>query len=405
MGALFSRFRSKPSTRDVLEDIDKKLKSIDEFQQDTMERQKRVARRLLVMSILVYIVAILVFIFITSVQKFKLYYFTGLVAFAVVSWLSHKGLKWYYNRQMVSNSEKSVELRKKKKKILEDVMDTETYKVAKEILDKFGEKPHPTVQEIRATPANLMRQPQRAPGTELRQRQVEPKPSLPARGNNPINQPPATPINQGFPMKLPQQQMLSTQRPVAMNYGNPPSRPLPRPILPRERGVLDRMMDFFVGDGPHQRYALICRQCGGHNGMALQEEFEYVSYNCCYCYQFNPPRKMRPMGPRLPVPPPPTPSAVTSPKPKTAEDVKEEAASNVSTNVDQPPRTKAADSKSESSSEGDPAESRSAEDEGGEESSSSESEQVGEKMDVDTPEEENAISDTSTANEQISSLR
>ena len=52
-----------------------------------------------------------------------------------------------------------------------------------------------------------------------------------------------------------------------MNYGNPPSRPLPRPILPRERGVLDRMMDVFVGDGPHQRYALICRQCGGHNGI------------------------------------------------------------------------------------------------------------------------------------------
>ena len=91
-------------------------------------------------------------------------------------------------------------------------MDTETYKVAKEILDKFGEKPHPTVQEIRNTPATLMRQPQRAPGTELRQRQVEPRPSLPARGNNPVNQPPATPINQGYPMKPPQQQMLSTQR-------------------------------------------------------------------------------------------------------------------------------------------------------------------------------------------------
>lgn len=97
-----------------------------------------------------------------------------------------------------------------------------------------------------------------------------------------------------------------------MNYGNPPLRPLPRPILPRERGVLDRMMDFFVGDGPHQRYALICRHCGGHNGMALQEEFEFVSYYCCYCYQFNPPRKMRPMGPRLPLPPPPAPANPSS---------------------------------------------------------------------------------------------
>ncbi len=100
-----------------------------------------------------------------------------------------------------------------------------------------------------------------------------------------------------------------------MNYGHAPLRPLPRPILPRERGVLDRMMDLFVGDGPHQRYALICRHCSGHNGMALQEEFEYVSYYCCYCYQFNPPRKMRPMGPRLPVPPSPSPApAVASSK-------------------------------------------------------------------------------------------
>jgi hypothetical protein len=101
-----------------------------------------------------------------------------------------------------------------------------------------------------------------------------------------------------------------------MNYGPAPTRPLPRPILARERGVLDRMMDLFVGDGPHQRYALICRHCSGHNGMALQEEFEYVSYYCCYCYQFNPPRKMRPMGPRLPVPPSPAPVAASSKVPQ-----------------------------------------------------------------------------------------
>lgn len=97
-----------------------------------------------------------------------------------------------------------------------------------------------------------------------------------------------------------------------MNYGHAPLRPLPRPILPRERGVLDRMMDLFVGDGPHQRYALICRHCSGHNGMALQEEFEFVSYYCCYCYQFNPPRKTRPVGPRLPVPPSPAPVITSS---------------------------------------------------------------------------------------------
>ena len=38
------------------------------------------------------------------------------------------------------------------------------------------------------------------------------------------------------------------------------------------------------------RYALICRQCQSHNGMALREEFEYVSYRCCYCHYWNPAR-------------------------------------------------------------------------------------------------------------------
>ena len=39
------------------------------------------------------------------------------------------------------------------------------------------------------------------------------------------------------------------------------------------------------------RYALICKQCQSHNGMALREEFEYVAYRCAYCFYWNPARK------------------------------------------------------------------------------------------------------------------
>ncbi len=56
----------------------------------------------------------------------------------------------------------------------------------------------------------------------------------------------------------------------------PPGPPLPRPVLPRERGYIDRVVEYLVGDGPSNRYALICRQCQSHNGMALKEEFEYI---------------------------------------------------------------------------------------------------------------------------------
>jgi endoplasmic reticulum junction formation protein lunapark len=35
-------------------------------------------------------------------------------------------------------------------------------------------------------------------------------------------------------------------------------------------------MEYLIGDGPQNRYALICAQCQSHNGMALREEFEYI---------------------------------------------------------------------------------------------------------------------------------
>lgn len=55
-----------------------------------------------------------------------------------------------------------------------------------------------------------------------------------------------------------------------------PPQSMPRPVLPRERTLVDRFVDYLVGDGPSNRYALICRQCQSHNGMALREEFEFI---------------------------------------------------------------------------------------------------------------------------------
>lgn len=62
----------------------------------------------------------------------------------------------------------------------------------------------------------------------------------------------------------------------------PPGPPLPRPVLPRERTYLDRVVEYVVGDGPSNRFALICSSCDSHNGMALKEEFEYL---CKFCLE------------------------------------------------------------------------------------------------------------------------
>ena len=41
-------------------------------------------------------------------------------------------------------------------------------------------------------------------------------------------------------------------------------------------GYLLQVIEYLIGDGPNNRYALICKQCCSHNGMALKEEFEYT---------------------------------------------------------------------------------------------------------------------------------
>lgn len=57
---------------------------------------------------------------------------------------------------------------------------------------------------------------------------------------------------------------------------------------------IPQMVEYLVGDGPNNRYALICSQCHSHNGMALRDEFEYLSFRCAYCYHLNPSRKKKP---------------------------------------------------------------------------------------------------------------
>ena len=67
--------------------------------------------------------------------------------------------------------------------------------------------------------------------------------------------------------------------------------------------VCTQMVEYLVGDGPNNRYALVCSDCKSHNGMALRDEFEYITFRCAYCYSLNPARKKRPsLQPAAPLP-------------------------------------------------------------------------------------------------------
>lgn len=53
-------------------------------------------------------------------------------------------------------------------------------------------------------------------------------------------------------------------------------------MTPLQRTNMDKLFDFMLGEGPNNRFALICSQCGTHNGLIREEdlgirEFLHVS--------------------------------------------------------------------------------------------------------------------------------
>ncbi|XP_050695489.1 endoplasmic reticulum junction formation protein lunapark-A-like [Eriocheir sinensis] len=364
MGLIISRFRKKPSTKELLEKIQKDVEGIEEYRSHTQQRQKRLVGYLVLYSIVLYLIAALVcyFYYFPDNLQHRLLYAMPFVVFPFLVYILKRILTWYYSRKIKKNEENLKTLLERKEKILEDVMETETYKVAKEILEKYApdqlrkNQMHKTTAVSGASPVTSLHS---GYITDVRRRVVNttstPQPRMAGVGVRPQGLPHQTPIFTPRPIITPQAtpvrpgiavggvgplrsvpalgsppgppgprlgltssaQVSSLQTPmprgeVVRGEGGPPGPPMPRPVLPRERGYLDRFIEYLVGDGPANRFALVCRQCESHNGMALKDEFQYLAFRCAYCFYWNPARKQRPSAPRLedlaPQLPPPLPT-------------------------------------------------------------------------------------------------
>ncbi|CAG9857946.1 unnamed protein product [Phyllotreta striolata] len=297
MGIVVGKFWKKKSTYEILEKLENDITSIEEFGRRTEQFRKKVITRFVLLAITFYIaLACLLYFYYQKIDSHqKLVYFVPFVAFPFIIWILKKFLTWYYAKKLQRNEKKLVKLKEEKKKIIDNVMETETYKVAKKIIDKFG---NDKIQPDTTVSTKVIAR-QNTPGTALRQRLSF---NTPLAKRNPSDQ-----IDRTFTM---QQQLQA--RPFSLPSRRNPSTPLlpqssstpmslstTRNVLPGNRSILDKMVDYLVGDGPSNRYALICAKCSFHNGMAMKEEFEYVSFACCYCGQFNPARKKKPIGPKF----------------------------------------------------------------------------------------------------------
>lgn len=183
--------------------------------------------------------------------------------------------------------------------------------MAVEILEKFGEKPI-KMQNQALSGLSPMKGSQPMHMTPKGPMQIRPAQSAPGSQMTPVRQQlPNTPIGFNVSARQPNPAMQGSflqtqsagvmQRPIGMTPGTMPYRRTPYPIINQsQKGVIEKMVDYLVGDGPNSRFAMICNQCLMHNGMALQEEYEYAAFRCAFCAAYNPAKKQRPQAPKLP---------------------------------------------------------------------------------------------------------
>ncbi|XP_052742786.1 endoplasmic reticulum junction formation protein lunapark-B [Bicyclus anynana] len=280
MGLIISRFRRKKTTTDILENLETQIKTIEQDGQYKEETHKRVIGYVMAYSVALYLLfAVLYYFMYAGRSQYWLHsvlHASPLLILPVLVVFLRSGISWYYNWTLNKNRAKLKKMREEKKKILEDVMNTETYKVAKEILDKFG-GPDEQLKAIKPFP------PLSAPGTPVQSPQVRQRLAI-QNTSTPISNNMIVPVN--FPMGVGKGPRLTSEH-------------LPRPLPDRNRSALDKVVDYLLKDGPNHRMALICAACHSHNGMAMAEEFEFVSYVCAYCGHMNAARKQKPAAPPL----------------------------------------------------------------------------------------------------------
>ncbi|XP_073847509.1 zinc-ribbon metal-binding protein lunapark [Musca autumnalis] len=304
MGIILAKFRKEKSTQEVLEQLQEKIDELEDFTYNTQEKKKRIVGNFLAISIGIYIIAFAAFYFIyfPPTWRDRIIYSIPLLLFPIIIILLRHLFTWYYQRKLNKNSKQLTALRAEKKKILEKVMDKETYKVAVNLLARFADKPsrstYTATSNLR-TPAKVNPSLNRSlPVTAMKTTQLALTSSA---QKTPIGNANTSTLSNNSPRTTNVSTALSPQYgSVANQSGQLVRRRTPFPVVNQnEKGVFEKIVDVLIGDGPGDRFAMICKECFAHNGMALKEDFEYTTFRCAFCNVLNPARKARPVAPRL----------------------------------------------------------------------------------------------------------
>ncbi|CAF0739612.1 unnamed protein product [Didymodactylos carnosus] len=277
--SLFSFIKFRTTLAEELEDIHHETGRVHQSLTETRLRQRQWTKLFFIYAILAYAAINLVYYayFLPSDYLPRLYSVAFSVLMAGLIYGLHWVVCWYFRTSIQAKEERIQLFKERKRELLDMVKEREPYNVAQELLRRFdGDNISSTTPAARSASVDK---------GDVRQRVTVSKPNTqtPNQGQSAQQQSSQIPVT------------VQQQSPSIPTSGNVTPGKLPRAILPPQRTVWGMLLDTIVGDGPSKRYALVCKNCYSHNGMALEEEFEYLPFRCAYCNCFNPAKKQKPV--------------------------------------------------------------------------------------------------------------
>uniref|UniRef100_A0A1I7TII2 Endoplasmic reticulum junction formation protein lunapark n=1 Tax=Caenorhabditis tropicalis TaxID=1561998 RepID=A0A1I7TII2_9PELO len=283
MGNLFSRNKSPATELErvalTIEDLKKRLQTISSSNSNTLYYYY--------MSIIVALSIAMAHTWLRFEEPTKSYVACALIFGAAVIVLAGRYIingffSWRTNR----TTQKLENAISQKTTLLDLVKETLKFKEAKEILDRYEKTEQENNTNEKTALITHPPSPQKKPSADVsalgtpknEQKKVETPVAQQPRPGTAMNQMGMTPYHQRNPNAVPV-----------------------RPFL-RQTTALDKLLDYFMSDGPNCRNALICSICHTHNGMSVPAEYPYISFRCFECGHFNPAKKM---GPQFPLTRPP----------------------------------------------------------------------------------------------------
>ena len=180
-------------------------------------------------------------------------------------------MAWWFQRKVNSNSEQLAELRAEKRQLLDQVKTKETYKDAVEILQRFGGNDKSFSSPTLSTPGRN--------NASLNNTKVMINTSTNMTPSSSSFKTPAARqlmnVNSNISAL---QQRMNSQTPLSYDGNRTLMGPssmsavrnikrTPYPIIDStQKSVVDKMVDYLIGDGPSNRFAMVCQQCYKHNG-------------------------------------------------------------------------------------------------------------------------------------------